>query len=196
MDRALCSGISAIRLAGDAMITHDFPRERFEYIGWPPREHDAQLPVLVVGIPQRYPYLEDYTFREPHEWRYIAHQGGGFACHQHYITGQLLIPTAEMCAFMQATSERWLHSNVRGGVSLDDILVYRRHLHTFNLDCNHCYWDFEEGIYLIDLISVAHLRTLCTDDLPDDLDDWIDSGNDDLFPSANWSLFILGENCD
>ncbi|HUG90315.1 MAG TPA: hypothetical protein VML55_05755 [Planctomycetaceae bacterium] len=151
--------------------------------------------MLVIGIPHRFPYYEEYPFKEPERWRKIAHQTGGFMCHQHYITGRLLTPTSEMREFMRLTSERWLHSNIAGGVSLDEVNRYRRHLRDFQLDCNDCYWDFEEGIYPIDLVSVVHLRTLCTDEPPDDLNEWIEWDEDD-FPSVNWSLFVLGENCD
>lgn len=104
---------------------------------------------------------------------------------------------------IQMLSDAWLESDAGCfGVPLDEVLKYREQLKALfglGVDCNQSYQDFEEGIYPIDCSPEA-LKALCEDDLPEELDDLIEFG-DNKFARfcgfvGRWSLFVLGENCD
>lgn len=180
------------------------PSEEFHYLdGWqvPDDRYKVKLPQLVLGIKHWHDYRRKFNFKEPEKWLHIEHQTAGHGCHHHQITGRLLTPTPQMQIFMYETDKNWLDSCVGvWGVHLDDILEYRKQLQTQGLDCGESYPSFEEGIYPIDC-SVEIVRKVCTDEIPDDLDDFIEWGENPGFEKiagsvGRWGLFILGENCD
>lgn len=176
-----------------AQYTYEELRNRFQHLD--------SLPVLVVGIYHKHPHVINHRFKDQNVWMDIAHQTAGHLCNQHYLTGRILNPTDKMSKFMEELTYNWLDSDCgMFGVSLEEILSYRKQLEQSNLglDCNLSYSRFEEGIYPIDCSSDL-LKKITTDEIPDNLDEWIDfeSDRDRLLGCVNrWSLFVLGENCD
>lgn len=164
------------------------------------------LPALILGI-----YVpassfrsdldssRDYHFKRGREWKKIAHQTAGLACHQHYIIGTILKPTDHALEGMRILSKKWLDTNVGlGGGTLDELNEYRADLkRLFGADCNRSHRHFEEGFYGID---IEFARILTGEKLPwDDLDSLIEwkSGFDRAIGCINrWGLWVLGENCD
>ena len=160
---------------------------------------DKDLPVLVLGI-----YIDHY-YSERHkmlnrEWKKIAHQTAGNACHSHYIIGTILEPKPELKSKIQILNDCWLDSNCGVfGVALDDVLKYRAQLRDlFGVDCNLCFDKFEEAIYPIDC-QTNFINSMTNEELPEDLDTFIEFKKpaDKMIGCINrWDFFILGQNCD
>jgi hypothetical protein len=172
------------------MKPRKFDRKNFNYLD--------VLPQLVLAVKVYHEYDLEYKFKE--EFKPIAHQTAGIACHQHYMYGTLLKPKKEALESMVKMSDHWLDSNSGAFCcSLDEILEYRKQLQDwFGLDCNISYANFEEGIYPIDCSAKA-LATLQTENFPEELDDlieWEDDFDRVCGSVHRWSIFILGENCD
>jgi hypothetical protein len=170
-------------------------------------ELDLRLPLLVLAVkcPPEWgsKSLEGsprYQFKPGREFINLQHQTSGHACNQVYMQATLLKPREPVK--IQMLSDAWLDSDAGCfGVPLDEVLKYREQLKALfglGVDCNHSYQDFEEGIYPIDCSPEA-IKALCEDDLPEELDDLIEFGDNNfarLCVYIRWSLFVLGENCD
>ena len=165
----------------------------------------TSFPVLVLGIKYHNWMIKDnyeqkYTFRQGREWKTIAHQTAGHACHQHYMIGTILKPkNVDILQSMNELTSHWLNSDCGVfGVGLEDINLYERQLQRhFGLTCNFSYRDFEEGIYPIDCTPEA-LKKMA-EDPPSYLDGEIiwENDLDKIAGSINrWRLWILGKNCD
>jgi len=174
-------------------MTKEIDTSQYEYIP------DSELPVLVLGIYVYSHYGERHKMRG-RDWKKIAHQTAGNACHSHYIVGTILEPKPELKTKIDMLNKCWLDSNCGVfGVSLDEILKYREQLRDlFGVDCNSSYDHFEEALYPIDC-NRNSIEAMTNEELPEELDDFIDfkSPADKMIGCINrWSLFILGENCD
>jgi len=171
-------------------------------------ELGLRLPLLVLAVKCHPEWgsksLEGFPrheFKPGREFINLQHQTSGHACHQVYLQATVLTPREPVK--IQMLSDAWLESDAGCfGVPLDEVLKYREQLKALfglGVDCNQSYQDFEEGIYPIDCSPEA-LKALCEDDLPEELDDLIEFG-DNKFARfcgfvGRWSLFVLGENCD
>jgi hypothetical protein len=174
-----------------------------------PEELNLKLPLLILAI--EVPLYETekpkeeaikdrcYNFKGPERWIMLAHQTAGHACHHHYFYASVLKPTPEAKVLMCELEKHWYESDCgMFNVSLDEVLEYRKQLLEFGVDCNSSYRDFEEGIYPIDCES-KNLKLLCEDELPEDLNEfieWEDDWDRLIGIIGRWKLFILGENCD
>jgi len=169
-------------------------------------ELGLRLPLLVMAVKCHPEWgstsLEGsprYQFKPGREFINLQHQTRGHACNQVYMQATLLKPREPVK--IQMLSDAWLDSDAGCfGVPLDEVLKYREQLKALfglGVDCNHSYQDFEEGIYPIDCSPEA-IKALCEDDLPEELDDLIEFGDNNFakFYVGRWSLFVLGENCD
>lgn len=174
-------------------MSQEIDTSKYEYIP------DKELPLLVLGIYVYHKYNERYKMVS-REWKKIAHQTAGNACHAHYIIGTILEPKPELKSKIEMINDCWLDSNCGVfGVSLDEILKYRQQLKDlFGVDCNSSYDKFEEGIYPIDCDKEC-LEAMTDEELPENLDTFIDfeKPSDKMLGCINrWDLFILGKNCD
>jgi hypothetical protein len=156
---------------------------------------DKDLPKLVLAL------HDNYRTNSSRQWRYIAHQTAGHACHQHYMKAIILKPKKQVMVAMKEIDKHWLDSDAGmvGYPTLDELLKYRKQLkNLLDVDCNISYDKFEEGIYPIDCTG-ENLKKLCTDKLPKSLDDLVKfrAKIDWLFCCiGRWNLYILGNNCD
>ncbi len=167
---------------------------KFRYL----EEDNIRLPALVLAV--RAEPSRTYKFVDNQQFRPIAHQTAGVACHQHYMYGRLLHPKPSVAEALKIIEQHWLGSNCGVfGVSLDDLIIYRAQLKLLlDEDCNYSYEDFEEGLYPMDL-AVHTLANLCEDGLPESLDDLIQFGDEwDRFGGSihRWKLYILSANSD
>lgn len=148
---------------------------------------DEKLPALVLAT------IYEYPFTDQRKWMKIVHQVGGGSCIQHYMIATILNPKPEIRDAMQQISDWGLSSCLND--FLETKVEYRNELkRLLNVDCNHSYAALDEGIYPIDC-SVENLRTLCTDELPDDLDEFIDWSKQEKgirIDHAAWRVYILG----
>jgi len=172
----------------DMILTaKEIDREKCRYLD----DLDKELPALVLAAHC------NYAFTNGREWLSIIHQTAGHACNQHYMTGTILQPRPEIVDKIKQINDHWLHSNCGAwGVRLDEILEYRNQLKgLLGVDCNHSHRDFEEGLYPIDCSSEV-VRKLASDNIPDNLDDFIKWDPGEICKHASWNLYILGINCD
>lgn len=163
------------------------------------------LPVLVLGVSPCFGSSEPdkseewFYFKNPDDWRPIAHQTAGHACHHHYMIGRVLKPrNGDVERNMDRLSRKWLDSCAgMSGVGLDTVLEYRADLERlFQVDCKWTYPDFEEGLAPID---IEGLKKMTSEDLPEKLDDLIVFDDDKwrIYGCiGRWRLWILMNNCD
>ena len=161
---------------------------------------NEKLPLLVLATANHFPFKNSGLYKR--EWLPIFHQTAGNACHHHYMMGTILKPKPHIQQAMKTISGFWLDSCAgMWGASLDSILTYRSQISDMlKADCNNCYDKFEEGIYPLDT-SVEFTRSICTDKIPKEFDQFVDwtslSKLSHLCGILNrWQLYILGPNCD
>lgn len=168
-------------------------RKDFEY------SDSLTFPKLVVGIKHDPDSIQSYDFKDEREWLNIRHQTGGNAHNDNYLTVTVLKPkNVEILEKMMEINNCWKDSSCGFfGVNLDDLIIYRNQLkELLDVDCNHSYRDFEEGIYPINL-TAENIRKLSSDEMPDNLDDLIKYERDFeriVGCFGRWNLYILGEN--
>jgi len=156
-------------------------------------------PRVVLAI-KDHGYKPRFTFKTGREWHRILHQTAGLGCHHVRMWCTFLTPKTDIIPILSEINATWLDSNAGVlDVRLDDVLKYRALIsEKLGADCNVSYPDFEEAIYPIDC-TVETIRSLCEDDLPDDLNDLLhfdNNFNSMLGFAKRWNLYILGENCD
>lgn len=167
-------------------------RDDFKYLD--------EFPKLVLAI-KAYEYkgeFRSYKFKDD-DFLPIAHQTAGHGCHQHYMFGKILKHREKWFEPMVKLANKWYDSQVGCfGVSLDELITYRKQIQEWGFDCNYSYIDFEEGIYPIDFHKQV-LSTMCYDEFPDELDDLIEFESNFHKTCGiinRWQIFILGENSD
>jgi hypothetical protein len=165
-----------------------------------PEDIDIDMPALALCLKPNSAQWEWLT--ETRQWHPLQMQTAGHACQQHQFLATILEPkSVAVLRAMQRLEDKWYGMNVGmwGEASLDILLEYRQSLdQELGVDCNWSYVDFEEALYPIDATK-EHLEKLCTDQLPEDLDDLITWPSDfQRFVGAmnRWHLFVLGRNSD
>lgn len=158
-----------------------------------------EIPALVLVLRGYRP--ERMTLSAARPWKHLQHQSAGIACNQVRVTGLPLTPRPAMRAAMEEIGRTWDASNVGCfGVALADAIAYRDQLHRLTgADCQYSWTRFQEAYYPIDCSSGNDVRALCTDDIPDDLDDLVTFASpfDRLAGFiGRWELAILTENSD
>lgn len=160
-------------------------------------EDVLDLPSLVLAVHKK------YDLPEGREWLAVNHRTGGRGYHNNYMILTVLQPREEMVDKIKQISGQWDRSDCGVfGVTLNEILFYRKHLkELFGLDCNKSYHKFEAGIYPIDC-SYESVRKLAVDELPS-LNGMTFEENKNGFETISykkaggrWNLYILGENHD
>lgn len=132
----------------------------------------------------------------------VSHQFAGVGCDMLHAEGFVLQPRPSAFAAMQLIEATWRETSMGAfRTQLDDIELYRSQLRSTlhpRADCNSSYHLLAEAVYPLDP-SVDVLREICTDDLPDDLDDLLEfeSGASRLRGVVDrWACLILTENSD
>ncbi|MDO8508794.1 MAG: hypothetical protein Q7S27_03865 [Nanoarchaeota archaeon] len=156
---------------------------------------EEKLPALVLAVNR------EYSFKSGREWISITHQTAGHSCRHEYMFGTILRPKDDVLESMKVISNHWFNSlcGQSGIARLSEILKYREQINElFNADCERTYTVLKEGMYPMDCSSEL-VRKLSTDEIPEDLDDFIIFKNDiDRIRGimGRWNLYILSENCD
>jgi hypothetical protein len=153
---------------------------------------DDDLPVLVLGLEHVYPVHTGF------QWRKIAHQTAGLACHQHYLFGIQLPVKADVLPKLKYLSEKYLDSNHWQPAPLSALVEYSQFMaNELQVTCENSYHSFEEAYYPIDATS-ENLKKLSSMHLPDNLNDLLNFPADapKFRPFTRWHLVVLGENCD
>lgn len=175
-----------------------FNYEEYNYF----EEYDLPKLILGIKIDPKYPYLEEYKFKDSNKWIKIGHQTAGHACHQHYFIATIVTPKSEVVNKIKDICDEYLDSDIGCfGVSLNEIINYSKLLkNNLDVDCLMSYKYFEEAIYPIDY-SEENLKKLTDDVFPDDLNELIEWDSDRKFHKfigciGRWGIYILGGNCD
>ncbi len=160
---------------------------------------EDKLPVLVLGIKQNPSHPRGYKFKVHAGAVKVGIQTAGYACLHHYFDVVLLKPREPVK--VKAISKMYLDScmGMWGRPPLQSMNEYNETLRELlGVSCELTCHELEEGLYPIDLTQ-EHIKHLCTNRLPKDLDNLIewDGSWDRMCGSFNrWGLYILGENCD
>ena len=163
-----------------------------------PEEHGLQVPLLVVAIKQQDGL--DYKFNEPEKWLRITHQVAGHGCHQVNLLAMPLEPNEITMKLMLKLEETFFESDLGClGLALQDVVSYNELLREYGLHCEASFQELKEAVYPIDCTE-EHIRLLCKNKLPKNMDDLINWEENHLFRLLGcinrWHLFIIGNNCD
>jgi hypothetical protein len=153
----------------------------------------------VLGLALVWTQVPDASFRPGRRWLAVEHQAGGLACSNRMrlvlspltIRPRFKAPAEELCdIWFDTGAGPWDRRQGAGWVN-----DYRAWLRSgLGVDAGRSYDAFQEAVYPVDC-TVASIRHLADDDIPDDLNDFL-LGSSQQRVVAHWRLLLLGQNRD